>query len=184
VNRTSLLFSARIALFATALFAATLAAQDSQSAPSAAPSPAPAAGEGAQRPPHNFPAPTNLKVLPKDLTGAQVREIMKGWAGDLGVHCDTCHAADPNHAGPNGKPRLDFASDAKDEKLMARIMVQMTETDKKDYVARVAEMDKMDEPAAPLTCGTCHRGHLDPEKYTPPAEHPPQGMESMPGMQH
>jgi hypothetical protein len=181
-------------LLAAALFAATSAAQDAQSAPTTTPAPAaaqgaPGQGAGGQnagmpRPPREYPAPTNLKVLPKDLTGAQVREIMQGWAGDLGVHCDTCHAADPKNVGPNGKPRLNFASDEKDEKLMARIMYQMTEADKKDYVARVAEMDKMDEPAAPLTCGTCHRGNLDPEKFTPPAEHPPQGMRSMPGMQH
>ena len=136
------------------------------------------------RPPRTYPAPTNLKVLPKDLTGAQVHETMEGWAGDLGVHCDNCHAADPNNVGPNGRPRLNFASDEKDEKQMARIMYQMMETDKKDYVARVAAMDKMDEPAAPLTCGTCHRGHLDPEKFTPAPEHPPQGMGNMPGTQH
>ncbi len=196
MHRTSLLLPARIALFAAALFAATSAAQDPQSAPPATPSPAPAPAqgapapgaaeqnEGAQRPGREYPPPTNLKVLPKDLTGAQVRKIMQGWAGDLGVKCDTCHAADPKNVGPNGRPRLNYASDEKDEKLMARIMYQMWEVDKKDYVARVAEMDKMDEPAAPLTCGTCHRGHLDPEKYTPPAEHPPQGMENMPGMQH
>ncbi len=186
----SLAWHVCIVLLATALFAATSAAQDAQSAPASTPSPAaaqgaPEAGGQNQRPPHAFPAPTNLKVLPKDLTGAQVREIMQGWAGDLGVHCDTCHAVDTKNVGPNGRPRMDFASDEKDEKLMARIMYQMLEADKKDYVARVAEMDKMDEPAAPLTCGTCHRGHLDPEKYTPPAEHPPQGAPgAMPGMQH
>ena len=176
---TSLSFPACIAVLATALLAATSAAQDAQTAPSAAP---PAAA--APRAPRNFPPPTNLKVLPKDLTGAQVREIMEGWAGDLGVHCDTCHAVDPKNVGPNGRPRLDFASDEKDEKQMARIMYQMLETDKKDYVAKVAAMDKMDEPAAPLTCGTCHRGQLDPEKYTPAPEHPGQGMGNMPGMQH
>jgi len=186
VKSTSLTSQARIVLLAAALFAATTAAQDAQSPPA---SPAPGAPEPAQaqsgpRPPRVYPAPTNLKVLPKDLTGAQVREIMEGWAGDLGVHCDTCHAADPHNVGPNGRPRLNFASDEKDEKLMARIMYQMTEVDKKDYVGRVAAMDKMDEPAAPLTCGTCHRGHLDPEKFTPTPEHPPQGMGNMPGMPH
>jgi hypothetical protein len=188
VKPTSLAFPVRIALLGAALFATVSNAQDSQSAPPAAPAPAaPAQGTGGQnggtpRAPRQYPAPTNLKVLPKDLTGAQVHAIMEGWAGDLGVHCDNCHAADPKNVGPNGRPRLNFASDEKDEKLMARIMYQMTEEDKKNYVARVADMDKMDEPAAPLTCGTCHRGHLDPEKFTPP-EHPP-GTGNMPGMQH
>ncbi len=163
-----------LSLLAAAVFAVSVAAQ----APSAAGA-SPQQGEA--HGPRNFPPPTNLKVLPKDLTGAQVREIMMGWAGDLGVRCDTCHAADANNVGPNGRPRMDFASDAKDEKQMARIMYTMLETDKKDYVAKVAAIDKMDEPAAPLTCGTCHRGHLDPEKFTPAPEHP-QG--AMPNMQH
>lgn len=123
----------------------------------------------------NMPAPSNLQVLPKDLTGAQVREIMGHWAGDLGVHCDTCHAADPKNLMPNGRPRMNFASDEKDEKKMARIMYTMMELDKSDYVAKVAALDKMSEPAAPLTCGTCHRGNLDPAPFTPAPEHPPQG---------
>jgi hypothetical protein len=189
VKRNSFASPARIALFAAVLFAAVSTAQEPGSAPTTpAPAAAPtqgAAGQnaGPMRPPREYPAPTNLKVLPKDLTGAQVHAIMEGWAGDLGVHCDNCHAADAKNVGPNGRPRLNFASDEKDEKLMARIMYQMTEADKKDYVARVADMDKMDEPAAPLTCGTCHRGHLDPEKFTPAPQHPPQGMGNMPGVQ-
>jgi hypothetical protein len=184
VKPSSLAFPARMAVLAAALFAAASVAQDPQSAPPATPAAAPAPGAAMQatpRQPRSYPAPTNLKVLPKDLTGAQVHEIMEGWAGDLGVHCDTCHAADPKNLGPNGKPRLNFASDEKDEKEMARIMYQMLEADKKDYVAKVAALDKMDEPAAPLTCGTCHRGQLDPEKFTPPQQ---PGMGNMPGMQH
>ena len=127
-----------------------------------------------------MPAPSNLQVLPKDLTFKQVHEIMEHWAGDLGVHCDTCHAADPNNVGPNGRPRLNFASDEKDEKKMARIMYTMTEDIKANYVAKVAAMDKMSEPAAPVTCGTCHRGHIDPPPFTPEPEHPG----AMPPMQH
>ncbi len=171
MKKTSLIApTAAVALFAAAVFAASTVAQAPQGPPP----------EGA-RPPRSYPAPTNLKVLPKDLTGQQVHEIMEHWAGDLGVHCDTCHAADPNNVGPNGRPRLNFASDEKDEKQMARIMYTMTEDLKKNYVAKVAAIDKMAEPAAPVTCGTCHRGHLDPEAYTPAPEHP-QG--AMPNMQH
>lgn len=170
--------AAAIALLAAAVFAAATIAQ----APQGPPPPG-----GGSRAPRTYPAPTNLKVLPKDLTGNQVHEIMEGWAGALGVHCDTCHAADPNNIGPNGRPRLNFASDEKDEKAMARIMYTMTEDVKKNYVAKVAEMDKMGSPAPPLTCGTCHRGHLDPETFTPEPEgpRPPQGAPAaVPPMQH
>jgi cytochrome c553 len=109
------------------------------------------------------------------------------------VHCDTCHTADPKNLGPNGRPRLKFDDDSKPEKQMARIMYKMTEDMKKNYIEKVADMDKMDSPAAPLTCGTCHRGHLDPEEFVPPHEEGPRGpggpppagaMPNMPDMQH
>jgi len=73
----------------------------------------------------------------------------------------------PQKPGPNGRPRLKFDDDSKPEKQMARIMYKMTEDMKKNYIEKVADMDKMDSPAAPLTCGTCHRGHLDPEEFVP-----------------
>ena len=100
---------------------------------------------------------------------------MEGWAGSLGVHCDTCHTADPKNIGPNGRPRLKFEDDSKDEKQMARIMYTMTVDLKKNYIKKVADMDKMESPAAPLTCGTCHRGHLDPEAFVIPKEGGPGG---------
>lgn len=142
-------------------------APQSQTAPETTPQ-ANGPGQQGMRGPRNFPPPTNLKVLPKDLTGAQVRDIMRHWAGDLGVECGTCHAASKDQTGPNGRPMLDFASDEKTEKEMARIMYTMTESMKKDYVARVAALDTMGSPAAPVTCGTCHRGNLDPQEFVPP----------------
>ena len=169
MKKTSLVApTAAVALLTAAVFAASTIAQAPQAPP-----------PGGAMMPRSFPAPTNLQVLPKDLNGQQVHEIMEHWAGDLGVHCDNCHATDPNNIGPNGRPRMNFASDEKDEKKMARIMYTMTEDIKSNYVAKVAAMDKMAEPAPPVTCGTCHRGHLDPEAFTPGAE-----QHSMPNMQH
>ena len=110
-------------------------------------------------------------MLPKDLTGQQVHEIMEGYAGALGQHCNYCHAADPKNVGPNGRPRLNFASDDKDEKKMARVMIAMTEDINTNYVKKVAAMDKMPEMAPPVTCGTCHQGHEDPPEFKPAPEH-------------
>ncbi len=127
---------------------------------------------GAQRP-AAFPilAPTNLQVLPKDLTGQQVHEIKRrDTRALLASMCNYCHAADPKNVGPNGRPRLNFASDEKDEKKMARIMITMTE-DIKNYVKKVADMDEMPEKAPPVTCGTCHQGHEDPPVFKPAPEH-------------
>ncbi len=87
----------------------------------------------------SFPAPTNLQVLPKDLTGQQMREIMEHWAGSLGVHCDTCHAADPKNIAPNGRPRLNFADDSKPEKNTARLMFTMAQDINSNYVRKVPD---------------------------------------------
>jgi hypothetical protein len=113
-------------------------------------------------PPHEMPAPTNLKVLPKNLTGPQVHEIMEKWEGELGTSCKTCHAADPKNLGPNGKPRLNFADDSKEDKQTARKMFKMVEEINANYIS------KIDSSGAPVTCGTCHRGHLGPEPFAAP----------------
>jgi hypothetical protein len=113
-------------------------------------------------PPHEMPAPTNLKVLPRNLTGAQVHEIMEKWEGELGTGCKTCHTADPKTLGPDGKPRLNYADDSKEEKRTARVMYKMTEEINVNYVA------KIDSSGDPVTCGTCHRGHLGPEPFAVP----------------
>ena len=151
-----------VAAVATAVFALTMAAQAPQTAP-----PSPPAAGGAPPAHHGFPhpAPTNLKVLPKDLTGDQVHDIMEGWADSLGVHCDTCHAADPTKLGPNGKPRLNFPDDSKPQKASARLMLKMVMDINQNYVSMVSE-----KPGAKVTCGTCHRGHLDPEPYVNPED--------------
>ncbi len=169
---------AAVCLLATAVLAASPAIQAPQNPPSGGEMPGMPPG-GPPMPggmPHKFPPPKNLKVLPKHLTGEQVRDVMHHWAGDLGVGCDTCHAEYADHRkGPNGRPELDFPSDDKPQKKIARLMYKMTELDKKDYVAKAADLDTKSSEAAPLTCGTCHRGSLQPKAYVPPKrdEHGP-----------
>lgn len=125
-----------------------------QSGPTAAPG-------GEQHPHWTFPAPTNLQVLPKNLTGEQVHEIMEKWEGELGSGCRTCHAVDKTNVGPNGRPRLNFADDSKEEKQTARLMYKMTEKINTDYISMVPNSGQA------VTCGTCHRGHLGPEEFVP-----------------
>lgn len=150
---------------AALLFAAVFAANPQAQAPQAASSqPVAAATPSDHDSPH--PPPTNLKVLPKNLTGEQVHGIMKGWAAALGVHCDTCHVADPGKFAPNGRPRLNFADDSRPEKSTARLMFKMTEDINGNYISMV------DNSGAPVTCGTCHRGHLTPEPFAAPPDAP------------
>ncbi len=122
------------------------------------------------------PKPTNLKVLPKDLTGDQVHEIMHKWEADLGAECTTCHAVDPTKKMPNGRPALNFADDSKKEKATARQMFKMVEMINVDYVSKV------ENSGEPVNCGTCHRGHIHPPAFVPPPEEhhdgpPPAGQQ-------
>ena len=166
--------AAAAAFLGVALFAVTTVAQ------------APQPPQGPDGPPHQHPpapAPTNLKVLPKDRTGEQVHEIMHKWEADLGAECTTCHAVDPTKKGPNGRPVINFADDSKKEKATARLMVHMVEDINKNYVSMV------ENSGAPVTCGTCHRGHVTPQAFVPPKEHdehehhegtPPAGQPPLP----
>jgi len=116
-------------------------------------------GNGNASTPRVSPAPTNLKVLPKNLTGAQVREIMHLWEDQLGAECGTCHVRDPKNLGPNGRPKFDYADDSKPEKAVARVMYTMVDDINVNYIG------KIENSGMPVTCGTCHRGRVSPEPF-------------------
>lgn len=147
-------------LFAGA-FVFALAAQPVVAAPTVQEAgAAPAAESQAHRP---LPKPVNLKVLPKDIAPDELRQIMRGYAGALGVRCGFCHAMNPQ------THKLDFASDAKPDKETARLMIRMTRTINGNYMVKVNDPDAMAEDKQ-VTCGTCHRGHHMPEHFVPPPE--------------
>ncbi len=154
------------ALLCTALVVVATAAQAPQGTQGAAAIATPS-------PLRTFPPPANLKVLPKDLTGRQVHEVMEEWAGSLGVRCDSCHAKNSESTEPGAQPGLDFADDSKPMKAVARLMYTMTDGINSNYIAKV------EGSGMPVTCGTCHRGHVSPEPYTvQPAGGPPPAQPS------
>jgi hypothetical protein len=106
------------------------------------------------------PKPVNLKVLPKNTTHKQLETIMGHWASSLGVRCNFCHARN------EATNKMDFASDAKPEKLMARKMFLMAEKINKKYFK--AEKDSMNlVTLSSVNCYTCHHGvaHLDKAEW-------------------
>jgi len=113
---------------------------------------------------HKMPRPTNLQVLPKDISDKQLMHIMHEFKSSLGVECSFCHAGNP------ATHRLDFASDAKPQKNIARTMMRMTHEINIKYLSTVsvpgaAANQKM------VTCGTCHRGHAIPAAFIIKPEH-------------
>lgn len=100
---------------------------------------------------HDEEAPRNLKVLPKKTSGEEVHKIMRGYAEALGVRCNYCHA--------KGEGRgLDFASDEKPEKEIARKMMRMVNDINDNYMAKM-EGGKLDR----VSCITCHNGNPHPQ---------------------
>jgi len=128
-------------------------------APPAAPA-GPAGGPpgGGARAPY---VPKNLKILPDN---TDLRTVMRGYAGALGVNCEFCHTA----ADPVTK-RADRASDANPMKDTARTMIQMTMDLNGKYLTLISKPESKD----PVTCGTCHRGQKYPSVFVPPP--PPEG---------
>ncbi len=151
-------------LFLAAALTLAVAAQPllGQNAPAAAGQTIPQAQTGG-RPRRPQPKPVNLKVLPKNIAREDLIKIMRGYAGSLGVECSFCHARNPQ------THKLDFPSDAKDDKAIARTMIQMTQTINEQYMTQVHDPDAMPEDKH-VTCGTCHRGHSMPEHFVPLAE--------------
>lgn len=160
-SRSLCLFAAGCFLAASPLFA-----QQSSNPPAQSSNPP------AQR--RQIPAPTNLKVLPKDLTGPQVIAIMRKFEGDLGVGCTFCHARNPATNHP------DFASDANPMKDRARVMIKMATAINTEYLTQLTDH----KPENGVTCGTCHRGMSTPPPFVPQHEehheapHPATGGEA------
>ena len=71
----------------------------------------------------------------------------------LGVRCNFCHAYN------NGK--MDFASDDKEEKNIARYMMNMTAGINKTYFN--SENSTRPDTISVVRCFTCHRGNPHPD---------------------
>lgn len=102
---------------------------------------------------------TNLKVLPKDISSKDLQEIMADDFEDaLGVTCGFCHANAKDGHG------LDFASDAKPEKEIARAMMRMTLGINKKYFK--VRHPAIGSNALTVTCTSCHKGEAFPDGDT------------------
>jgi len=83
----------------------------------------------------------NLKVLPQDITKEQMNDIMDAWCASLNVSCNFCHV------------KGNMAADDKDEKVIARKMVTMTNEINEKYFGK---------DSGTVSCMTCHNGKANP----------------------
>jgi tetratricopeptide (TPR) repeat protein len=119
----------------------------------ATPPPAAAGGQRAGGP----PAPSNLQILPKDISREQLLGAMQQFTLALGVQCNYCHVQE----GRGG--RNDMASDEKQPKKTARqMMIFARELNEK----LPAVVGKTANDTTRVGCMTCHRGVPIPKQLT------------------
>jgi hypothetical protein len=95
----------------------------------------------------------NIQVL-KGLPAGRLLDTMRGVSAALGTNCKKCHDTE------------NFASDDKDDKKIARSMIQMTKAINDQYLKT---MPGLDQDAA-VSCYTCHHGKSHPASKPESAE--------------
>lgn len=106
---------------------------------------------------HDDEKPTNLKVLPKNISEEDLHTVMRQYSMSLGVRCGFCHVSEKVEG--QEKPKWDFASDQKPEKDIARNMIKMTNAINEKYLAKIKDGERSLEQ---ITCVTCHMGRPTP----------------------
>lgn len=98
----------------------------------------------------------NLKVLPKNISHDDLEKVMHHYNKALGVKCNFCHAKSTEDVG-----KLNFASDEKEEKNMARSMMKMTtKLNRKNFGTK---KEVFNHAVMEVSCNTCHRGQAHPK---------------------
>ena len=97
----------------------------------------------------------NLKVLPKNISSKNLSKIMvDDFEDGLGVSCGFCHAEEPD------SHKLDYSSDAKPEKQIARKMMKMTMGINQKYFKLRHPL--IGDSVLAISCVTCHNGQPRP----------------------
>lgn len=123
----------------------------------------------------------NLKILPKDISEDDLDTVMHHFTASLGVKCNYCHVRN------EAIKKMNFASDDKPEKLIARKMMlmaidintkyfkdieeEMSKEKDHDMLTKTVTIDgdSVKNMLSYITCYTCHRG--DPHPETKPPHH-------------
>jgi len=105
----------------------------------------------------------NLKILSKNITEKELDSVMKTFTRGLGVKCNFCHASEKDNP-----QRMDFASDEKPEKGIARKMMKLTAKTNRKYFDYAK--DEQGKSIQVVGCYTCHHGEVHPAKGPAPRQ--------------
>lgn len=98
---------------------------------------------------------TNLKVFPEEIDKRALLGTMRGFTEALGVRCNHCHVGED----PESLEGYDFASDEKETKRTARVMLQMVQAINGTHLPSTERAGFSE-----VTCTTCHRGITKPQQ--------------------
>jgi tetratricopeptide (TPR) repeat protein len=96
----------------------------------------------------------NLRIYPKNISKQELIGDMRTFALGLGVRCSYCHVGDESKPLPE-----DFASDAKETKKIARIMLRMRDNLNQNYLSQIAAHRAS---TVKIQCVTCHHEQANP----------------------
>src|ERR1044072_6871425 len=94
-----------------------------------------------------WPKPKKTRVIPRSASPEELRSAMMMMVRSLGTRCITCHVGKE----PDDLTTFDFASDAQQNKLKARLMLKMQNDINQKYLAKV-KPDPPDNDKAQVTC--------------------------------
>ena len=108
------------------------------------------------QPPGKWPPDSllNVSVFPRNTPVTQLWGQMRNIAFGLGVECTYCHVGEPG----TPLPQIDFASDSKRTKQVARQMLRMVQ----EINRRLDTIPARPSPNVVVTCQTCHHGIARP----------------------
>ena len=121
----------------------------------------------------------NLHILPQDISEDNLDTIMHHFTASLNVKCSFCHVKNTE------TDKMDFPSDAKGEKLVARKMMIMAIDINRDHfkpmedewkksegeeITNIAAADSVQYMLRQVTCYTCHHGSAHPDRMPPKHE--------------
>lgn len=97
---------------------------------------------------------TNLQMLHKETTRADLVAVMRQFSMALDVRCDHCHVGED----ASTLKGFDFASDDKEPKRVARRMMKMVRDINQNHLASLGRAQTLE-----VKCSTCHGGVQRPQ---------------------
>jgi hypothetical protein len=94
----------------------------------------------------------NLQILPKDISPDLLDKVMDEFTAALGVKCNFCHTKSKDTL-----QEMDFASDEKPEKLIARKMIDMANKINENFFEGKSKYGEVNS-VLEVRCITCHHG--------------------------